>query len=73
MATPTATLFLLAIVAGLASFASAQLSRWHMRHGRGTLGLAGSGIGTALLLTAVFLVVFGVVLIAYQWFAHLDP
>lgn len=60
------------MVVGLASLASYFSSQWRARQGRSTLALAGIGIGTALLLAAVFLVVLGVLLLSHDWLARLD-
>lgn len=71
MATHASTLLSLAIVVGLASGASYLLGQWRVRRGDATFALAGMGVGTALLLAAVFLVVLGVVLLSQQWLSRL--
>lgn len=72
MATQASTLLLLALCAGLASLASYALSQWRTRRGGGTMALAGVGFGTALLLSAVFLIVMALLLLSHQWLSRLN-
>lgn len=72
MAGHASTLLLLGCVVGLASLASYFLSQWRARTSRETFALAGIGFGTALLLTAVFLLMFGMLLVAHRWLSSLQ-
>lgn len=71
MASHASTLLFLAVVVALASLASYLWSQWRARSGSETVAFAGLGLGTALMLAAVFLVVVGVLLLSHQWLMRL--